>query len=48
MTSGGTRIVLVYSVTYEKYPAEETLTIFKRSGESRILGHDIKSEGFLQ
>ena len=48
VTSGGTHIVLVYSVTYEKYPAEETLTIFKRSGESRILGHDIKSEGFLR
>ncbi len=47
-TAGGTQIVLVYSVTYEDYAAVETLTIFRRSGEAKILGHDINSEGFLR
>ncbi len=45
---GGYIIELVYAVTYEKYPAVETLTVFKHSGEARLLGHNITSEGFLQ
>ena len=48
VTGGGTHIELVYSLTYEKYPAVETLTIFKSRGEVRFLGHDIKSQGFMQ
>ena len=50
-TSGsGTYFQLEYRVAYTKYPADETLTVFKPSGGGgmQILGHHINSEGFLK
>lgn len=49
-TSGsGTYLTLQYEVQYSKYPATETLTVFKPiGGEYRILGHYINSVGLLK
>lgn len=49
-TSGsGTYWVLQYKVTYSKYPATETVTVFKPVGGTfQILGHNINSTGLLK
>jgi hypothetical protein len=45
----GTYWTLVYQTQYEKYPAEETIAVFKPSDSTTlsIIGHHIASEGFL-
>lgn len=49
-TSGsGTYCVLQYKIKRLKYPATETLTIFKPiGGEFQVLGHNINSIGLLK
>jgi hypothetical protein len=46
----GTFYILQYKVTYTKYQADETLTLFRPTtgGEIKILGHSIQSPGFLK
>ncbi len=48
-TGSGTYFSLQYQVTYSKYPANESFTIFKkrRGSELRIVGHFINSQGLL-
>lgn len=45
----GTYWTLVYRTQYRKYPAEETIAVFRPSGSPAlsIIGHHIASEGFL-
>jgi Protein of unknown function (DUF4019) len=49
-TSGsGTYWALQYKVTYSKYPATESITIFRPvGGKFQILGHNINSTGLLK
>lgn len=46
----GSYYELQYEVTYSKYLATETLTLFKPTSgtEIKILGHNIDSSGFLK
>lgn len=39
--------VLYYLNTYDKFTAKETLTLEKENGEIKIVGYDIRSDGFL-
>jgi hypothetical protein len=50
ITGSGTYWLLQYNVQYSKYPATETLNIFKPIGgsEYKILGHNINSAAFLK
>jgi hypothetical protein len=49
-TGAGTTVRLQYQVTYAKYQATETFTIFKGASESeyKIVGHQINSDGLLK
>ena len=46
----GTFYQLQYRVTYARYPATETLVLYRplRGGDIKVLGHQINSEGFLR
>jgi hypothetical protein len=46
----GTVFTYQYKTTYSKYPADETLVLFKPTGgkEIQIIGHNINSAGFLK
>jgi hypothetical protein len=48
--TSGTLYQLQYRVTYARYPATETLVLFRplRGGDIKVLGHQINSEGFLK
>lgn len=48
VSGSGTYWVLQYDVKYSKYPATETLTIFKPiGGQYKIVGHNINSMALL-
>jgi hypothetical protein len=46
----GTTVTFQCQVTYSKYPATETFTLFKGASESeyKIIGHQITSDGLLK
>jgi hypothetical protein len=46
----GTTVSLKCQVTYAKYPATESFTLFKGTSDSdyKIVGHSINSDGFLK
>jgi hypothetical protein len=49
-SASGVYVTLTYKVTYAKYPADETLTLFMPAGGSTftIAGHRINSTGLLK
>jgi hypothetical protein len=49
-SAGGTFYQLQYRVTYARYPATETLVLYRplNGGDIKVLGHQINSEGFLR
>ena len=49
-SAGGTFYQLQYRVTYARYPATETLVLYRplSGGDIKVLGHQINSEGFLR
>ncbi|HEY3064526.1 MAG TPA: DUF4019 domain-containing protein [Methylomirabilota bacterium] len=48
--AAGTFYQLQYRVTYARYPATETLVLYRplSGGDIKVLGHQINSEGFLR
>jgi Protein of unknown function (DUF4019) len=49
-SASGTFYQLQYRVTYARYPATETLVLYRplSGGDIKVLGHQINSEGFLR
>jgi hypothetical protein len=49
-SASGVYVTLTYKVTYAKYPADETLSLFMPAGGSKftITGHNINSTGLLK
>ena len=49
-TAPGVYVTLTYKVTYAKYPADETLTLFTPAGGKTftIAGHQINSQGLIK
>lgn len=46
-TNPKSEYLLVYEVKYQKFKAKETISLIKESGEIKIFGYHVNSDGFL-